>query len=93
MLVCQMVSKADAVDHHEYLNTGLPTWHAQAGPHPAPWASYQCCRDLRWTPAQEKILGVASTFKLKVDELSASQVLQVTALPNPALCHLKSGDS
>ena len=31
-----MVSKADAVDHHEYLNMGLPTWHAQAGPHPAP---------------------------------------------------------
>ena len=71
---------------------GLPTWHAQAGQHPAPWARCQCCRDLRWTPA-EGILGVASTFKLKADALSASQVLQVAALLNPLLCHLKSGDS
>ena len=72
---------------------GLPTWHAQAGPHPALWARCQCSRDLRWTPAQEGILSVASTFKLKPDALSASQVLQVAALFNPPLCHLKSGDN
>lgn len=67
---------------------------AQARPHPAPWAGRHCCRDPRWAPPWEGILGVVPACELKADALSASQALQVAASLNPRVsCPIPSRDS
>ncbi|CAK6450098.1 unnamed protein product [Pipistrellus nathusii] len=68
--------------------TGLPTWHAQPYPHPAPWAGLGRLQGSEVGTSQGRDPGLAPACELKADALFTSQVFHVAALLNPRPCHI-----